>query len=43
MTTLAIAAVLVGVTLAYLAGMGALVGRSSMAQGQPSQLGQAAQ
>ena len=31
MITLAIAAVLVGVTLSYLAGMGALVGRSSSA------------
>ena len=30
-STLAIAAVLVGVTLAYLAGMGVLVGRSSSA------------
>ena len=31
MSTLAIAAVLVGVALAYLAGMGVLVGRSSSA------------
>ena len=39
MTTIATAAVLVGVTLAYLAGIGALVGRSSSSPTQCPECG----